>query len=147
MTAWNRVALGLLLVLALAGSGNAAAAPDNDLSGLTNREYEEYTRDRFEWLTGEVRSGHRLEAKAKRDCKPGAAVNTDEGRACEILKASTDQTDRILQEGQDLVKGLQQRLGRVPAWASVANGQLIAAAGRAPSTASGIAPASAPAPR
>ena len=144
MTASKRVALGLLLVLALAGG--AAAAPDNDLSGLSNREYEDYTRDRFEWLTGEARSGHRLEAKAKRDCKPGAAVNTDEGRACEIFKAATDQTDRILQEGQDLLKGLQQRLGRVPAWASVANGQLTAAAGRALSAAPGIAPASAPAP-
>jgi hypothetical protein len=144
MTASIRVALGLLLVLTL--SGGAAAAPDNDLSGLSNREYEDYTRDRFEWLTGEARSGHRLEAKARRDCKPGAAVNTDEGRACEIVKASTDQTDRILQEGQDLLKGMQQRLGRVPAWASVANGQLVTAAGRTASAASGITPASAPAP-
>lgn len=146
MTASKRVALGLLLVLALAG-GAAAATPDNDLAGLSNREYEDYTRDRFEWLTGEARSGHRLEAKAKRDCKAGAAVNTDEGRACEIVKAATDQTDRILQEGQDLLKGLQQRLGHVPAWASVANGQLVAAAGRTQSAAPGIAPASAPAPR
>lgn len=139
MTASNRVALGLLLVLALAGG--AAAAPDNDLSGLSTREYEDYTRDRFEWLTGEARSGHRIEAKAKRDCKPGVAVNTDEGRACEIFKAATRQTDRILQEGQDLITGLQQRLGRVPAWASVADAQLTAAAGRNLSAAPGIAPA------
>ena len=51
MTASMRVALGLLLVLALAGGASAAA--DNDLSGLSKREYEDYARDRFEWLTGE----------------------------------------------------------------------------------------------
>lgn len=152
MTASMRVALGLLLVLALAG--RASAANDNDLSGLSNREYEDYARDRFEWLTGEARSGHRLEAKAKRDCKPAAATNTDDGRACEVLKAANEQTDRILQEGRDLLLGLQKRLGTVPPWARVSNGLLVAAAGRTqtsaqaePAGAPAIAPASAPQPR
>lgn len=150
MTASMRVALGVLLVLALAGG--ASAAPDNDLSGLSNREYEDYARNRFEWLTGEARSGHRLEAKAKRDCKPDASTNSDDGRACEILKAASEQTDRILKEGRDLLTGLQERLGSVPPWARVANGLLVAAAGRTQTTAqeatgtapSAIAPASAP---
>jgi hypothetical protein len=153
MTASMRVALGLLLVLAFARG--AAASPDNDLSGLSNREYEDYARDRFEWLTGEARSGHRLESKAKHDCKPAAATNSDDGRACEMLKAASEQTDRILQEGRDLLTGLQQRLGSVPPWARVANGLLVAAAGRTPTTAQAaptgaapaIAPASVPQPR
>lgn len=148
MSVWMRVALGLLLVLGLARG--ASATPDGDLAGLTNREYEDYVRDRFEWLTGEARSGHRLEAKAKRDCKPDAGKETDGGRACEMLKAADEQAERILREGRDLLAGLQQRLGSVPAWARVANGQLVAASGRtvAPSTASAppsdVAPASLP---
>jgi hypothetical protein len=71
-----------------------------------------------------------------------------------MLKASSEQTDRILQEGRDLAAGLQQRLGAVPPWARVANGLLVAAAGRTqtsaktePAGAPAIAPASAPQPR
>ncbi|MBY0278058.1 hypothetical protein K2Z84_22215 [Candidatus Binatia bacterium] len=148
MTVWMRVALGLLLVLGLAGK--PSASPNSDLAALTNREFEDYARDRFKWLTGEARSGHHLEARAKRECKPDAGAETDEGRACEMLKAADEQAERILLEGRDLLAALQQRLGSVPAWARVANGQLVAATGRtvAPSTASaapsGVAPASLP---
>lgn len=150
MTVSMRVALGLLLVLSLAG--RAAASPDSDLAGLSTREYEDYTRDRFEWLTGEARSGHRLAAKARHDCMPDAAPDTDGGRACEILKAAREQSDRILREGRDLLVGLQQRLGSVPAWARAANGQLTAATGRTQASAApvghatGVAPASVSAP-
>jgi hypothetical protein len=128
MTTSTRVALGCLVLLALAGS--ASASPNGDLTGLSNREYEEYTRDRFEWLTGEARSGQRLAAKARRDCKPGAPMGTDGERACEMAKAASDQEDRILQEGRDLLDGLEQRLGSVPPWAREMDTQLDAAAGR-----------------
>ena len=71
-----------------------------------------------------------------------------------MLKAANEQTDRILQEGRDLLLGLQKRLGTVPPWARVSNGLLVAAAGRTqtsaqaePAGAPAIAPASAPQPR
>jgi hypothetical protein len=128
MTTSTRVALGVLVLLALAGS--ALASSNGDLTALSNREYEEYARDRFEWLTGEARSGHRLESKARRDCKPGAPLGTDGERACEMAKAASDQADRILQEGRDLMAGLEQRLGTVPPWAREMDTQLDSAAGR-----------------
>jgi hypothetical protein len=128
MTASTRVALGCLVLLALAGS--AFASSNGDLTALSNREYEEYARDRFEWLTGEARSGRRLESKARNACKPGEPVGTDGERACEMAKAASDQADRILKEGRDLLSGLEQRLGGVPSWARELDTDLVAAAGR-----------------
>src|SRR5262245_61795952 len=107
----TRVALSLLLV-ALTASGAFAASSD-DLSGLSNREYVEYARDRFEWLTGEGRSSHHLASKFHKQCKTDANADTrdaDSVRACEIAKAADEQCDRVLQEGRDLLSGLQHRL-------------------------------------
>lgn len=123
-----RVALGCLLLLACAGS--APAAPDGDLAGLSTREYEEYVRERFEWLTGQARSGHRLEVQARRDCEPAAPAVSDPGRACALARAATEQSERVVREGRDLLEGLEQRLGGVPAWALTADEKLLAAAGR-----------------
>lgn len=125
LNSWTRVVAGCLATLVAAGT--ALATPDNDLAGLTNREYVDYARDRFEWLTGEARAGHHLEAKARHDCKAGAPQDSDAGRACEIARAAAEQNQRILQEGRDLMQGLQQRLGGVPPWARSADQALIAA--------------------
>ena len=48
----------LALTLALLSTGSALAASNEELSGLSNHEYTDYARDRFEWLTGEGRSSH-----------------------------------------------------------------------------------------
>ena len=123
-----RVVLGCLVLLACAG--NAPAAPDGDLAGLSTREYEEYARERFEWLTGEARSGHRLEVRARHDCESAAPPKSDAGRACALARAASEQSERVVQEGRDLLVGLEQRLGRIPAWAQQADERLLAAAGR-----------------
>jgi hypothetical protein len=128
MKASIRVVLGCLVLLACAG--RAPAAPDGDLAALSTREYEEYVRERFEWLTGQARSGHRLEARARQDCEPAASPVSDPGRACALARAATEQCDRVVQEGRGLVEGLEQRLGRVPTWARDAGEKLLAAAGR-----------------
>ena len=123
-----RVALGCLVLLACAGS--AVAGPNGDLSGLTTREYEDYTRERFEWLTGQARSGHRLEARAQHDCEPGAPAKSEPGRACALAQAASAQTEQALQESHDLLEGLEQRLGHIPIWARDADDRLLTAAGR-----------------
>lgn len=122
----------LTLVLALLSSGSALAVSNEELAGFSNHEYAEYARDRFEWLIGEGRSSHHLAKKFHHDCD-GAAVpgaNSDSARACEIAKAADEQTEKVLKEGQDLLTGLQQRLGHVPNWALEADTALSAAAGK-----------------
>ena len=125
--------LGVLtLLLALLSSGSALAVSNEELAGFSNHEYVEYARDRFEWLTGEGRSSHRLAKKFHHDCDLAAApgASSDSGRACEIAKAADEQVDQVLKEGQDLVAGLQQRLGHVPKWAQEAAAALSEVAGR-----------------
>ena len=121
----TRAALGCLTILLVATA--AWAAPNDDLTGLTNREYVEYARDRFEWLTGEARSGHRLATMFHEDCKPGAPIDSDGARACEVAKAADEQNRQIKAEADDLMRGLQQRLGGVPPWARSADAAVIAA--------------------
>jgi hypothetical protein len=120
----TRAALGCLTILLVASA--AWASGNDDLTGLTNREYVEYARDRFEWLTGEARSGHRLAAKFHDDCKPGAPAESDAGRACEVAKAADEKNRQIKAEADELMRGLQQRLGAVPPWARSADAALIA---------------------
>lgn len=131
MVILQRLALGLL-VASLAMATTAFAAPNDDLTGLTNREYVDYARDRFEWLTGEARSSHRLASKFHKECKPAGASegDADAARACEIAKAADAQSEQIQKEGRDLMAGLQQRLGGVPPWAQTADNLLQAAAHR-----------------
>ena len=124
-------ALTLPLVLVLLASGSAYGASNEDLAGLSNREYVDYARDRFEWLTGEARSSHHLAKKFHRVCDGAAAAGgEDAGRACEIAKAADEQGDQVLKEGQDLLQGLQKRLGHVPTWAREAETALAAALGK-----------------
>ena len=127
----RRGALALILALALVVSvrGNALAASSEELSGLSNREYVDYVHDRFEWLNGEARSSHRLAVKFHRQCKPENG-DPDAARACEIAKAADEHSDETLQEGRDLMEGLQHRLGGVPAWAVSADTDLKASAGK-----------------
>jgi len=114
----------LLAALVVATSAVAWAAPNDELKGLTDREYVEYARDRFEWLLGEARASQRLAGKFRRDCQPGSPADSDAGRACEVSKAADEQTARISQEGHDLLEGLRQRLGTVPPWAQHADAGL-----------------------
>lgn len=123
-----RVALGVVVLLACAGSTRAAA--DDDLSRLSTREYQEYAHERFEWLTGQARSGHRLEEQARHACEPAAPPQSDPGRACALAQAASEQSERVVQEGRGLLEGLEQRLGRVPPWAQQADAKLLAAAVR-----------------
>jgi hypothetical protein len=118
-------ALGCLTILLF--SSAALAAPPDDLSPLTNRQYVDYARDRFEWLTGYVRSGQRVIVKFKPQCRPDAAPDSDAARACEITKAAEQQQREVLEEADALMRGLQQRFGTVPRWARRADAQLIAA--------------------
>jgi hypothetical protein len=126
-------ALSTTLVLAaLLAGGIAHATSTEDLTSLSDREYVEYVRDRYEWLTGEGRSGHHLAKKYSHQCegaaKPGASG--DDMRACEVAQAAQDQCDRALKEGQDLLVGLQKRLGTVPPWARDAYANLEQSVGR-----------------
>ena len=122
----------LTLVLVLLSSGSALAVSNEELAGFSNHEYVEYARDRFEWLTGEGRSSHRLAKKFHRECDAAAVpgASPDSGRACEIAKAADERVDQVLNEGQDLMKGLQQRLGHIPNWAQEADAALSAAVGK-----------------
>jgi hypothetical protein len=124
-------ALILPLVLVLLASGSARSASNEDLAGFTNREYVDYARDRFEWLTGEARSSHTLAKKFHHLCDGAtAAGGNDAGRACDIAKAADEQGVQVLKEGQDLIQGLQKRLGHVPTWAHDADAALAAALGK-----------------
>lgn len=122
MTKLKRAACGALLAAAV--STTAWAAPSADLAGLTDREYVEYARDRFEWLTGEARAGKRLASKFHRECQPEAPVNSDAARACEVARAADQEAEQVSQEGHDLIEGLRQRLGTVPPWALGADAKL-----------------------
>jgi hypothetical protein len=121
----SRRARCAILVAVLVGT-SAWAAPNDELKGLTDREYVEYARDRFEWLVGEARSSQRLAGKFREQCRKGSPDNDDTARACEVAKAADEQTVRISQEGHDLVDGLRQRLGNVPPWALHADADLEA---------------------
>jgi hypothetical protein len=122
----------LTLLLLLLASASALAVSNEELAGFSNHEYADYARDRFEWLTGEARSSHHLAKKFHHECDLAAApgANSDSARACEIAKAADEQVDQVLKEGQDLVAGLQKRLGHVPGWAQEADTALLAAAGK-----------------
>jgi hypothetical protein len=111
----------LLIVLA---STAAWAGPSADLAGLTDREYVEYARDRFEWLAGEARAGKRLASKFHRECRPDAPVNSDAARACEVARAADQEAEQVSKEGRDLIDGLRKRLGTVPPWALGADARL-----------------------
>jgi hypothetical protein len=122
------LALTLALALSLSLAGRARAqSPTDDLAALSNREYVDYVRDRFVWLTGEGRSSHHLILKYQHQCKPSG--DADATRACELTKAAHEQGDRVRKEGQELLLGLQHRLGSVPPWASEAEAALAASVG------------------
>jgi hypothetical protein len=122
MTQLTRLACGLLL--AVAASTAALAAPNDDLTGLSDGQYVEYARVRFAWLTDEIRVNHRLSGKFHRECQKDAQPNSDAARACEVAKATDQERAQMLQEGRDLMRGLQQRLGAVPRWARNADVEL-----------------------
>jgi len=124
-----RALLASLLVLTLAGGARAASSND-ELAGLSNREYVEYVRDRFEWLTGEGRTSHRLAEKFRRQCRASSGGDADGARACEVARAADEQSAHVLQEGNDLLTGLQQRFGGVPPWARNADAALEASIGK-----------------
>lgn len=126
MASSRRLSCAILLA-ALVGT-SAWAAPNEELKGLTDREYVEYARDRFEWLVGEARSSQRLAGKFREQCRKGPPADDDTARACEVAKAADEQTARISHEGHDLVDGLRQRLGTVPPWALHADAGLEAVA-------------------
>jgi len=126
MTNARRVTCAFLLAALVGTSPAAWAAPNDDLAGLTDREYVEYTRDRFEWLLGEARASQRLAGKFRSDCRPGDPTDSDADRACEVVKAADERMERISNEGHDLLDGLRQRLGTVPPWAARADAGLEA---------------------
>lgn len=140
--------LALALVPALLAAGSARAVTNEDLSGLSNREYIQYARDRFEWLTGEGRSSHHLARKYHRECEDaakagGSGSGSGSGdQACEIAKTADERGEEVLRETGTLVQGLQQRLGHVPEWAREAAAGIAESVGRSP--ASSKAEASAP---
>lgn len=115
-----------VVLLAVLVGTSAWAAPNDELEGLTDREYVDYARDRFEWLVGEARASQRLAGKFREQCRKGSPENDDTARACEVAKAADEQTGRITHEGHDLVDGLRQRLGSVPPWALRADAGLEA---------------------
>ena len=121
----TRALLGCLTILLAASA--TLAAPTEDLSGFSDRQYVDYARERFEWLIGEARSGHRLAAQYQDQCKPDAPPDSDAGRACEVARAADRQHREIMQEADALIRGLKQRLGAVPSWARRADAALIAA--------------------
>lgn len=125
MTKARRVTCAVVLAV-VAGTATAWAAPNDDLKALTDREYVEYARDRFAWLTGEARASQRLASKFRRDCRPGSPTDSDPGRACEVVKAADAQSERISSEAHELRDGLRQRLGSVPPWAAQADAGLEA---------------------
>lgn len=144
MSLRRRAQLALILALMTFSAGSAGAASTDDLAGLTNREYVEYVRDRFEWLTGEARSGNRLAQKFKRECRATPNNDPDAERACEISRAAQDQNQAVLREARDLMSGLQKRLGGVPPWARHQDALLHQAVGLPPRGSESTATATAP---
>lgn len=116
-----------LFVLTALLAVTSAPALAVDLSGMTNRQYGDYVRDRFETLVGEGRTSHRMAVEYQRACERQRHAGDEDGPACEVARIARERCAAILEEEDELLRGVRERFGRVPAWARDADEALVEA--------------------